>query len=154
LKNPLIKYGVTDTCLNQVKQLEHLDSGLVSVSLSQPQHVSDEGSASHYVSNYQETAKLSTISFLNEFVEATDELVAAWNKDKQHGGLHDLDSAESVLFAVYAAFFEITDSMDKLFESQGIFPTTLKCLVKQACQIRTWAQAHRISPMKKLVREL
>jgi hypothetical protein len=117
MKNPLIKYGVTDTCLNQVKQLEDLDSGLASVSLWKPQHVSDEGSVSHYVSNCQQTAKLPTISFLNEFVEATDELVAAWKKDKQHPGLHDFDSAEPALFAVYAAFFEITDSMPKLFES-------------------------------------
>jgi hypothetical protein len=154
IKNPLIKYGVTDTCLTQVKQLEPLDTGLVSVSLSQPQHISDEASVAHYVNNYgnQETVKFSTNNFLNEFVEGTDELVAAWNKVKQRAGAigpsfnvggHDLDSAERAIFAVYAAFFEITDSMHKLFESQGELTNTLKYLVKQACQIRTWAQGHK-----------
>jgi hypothetical protein len=41
------------------------------------------------------------------------------------------------------AFLETTDYMHKLFESQGKLTTTLKYLVKQACQTRTWAQAYK-----------
>ena len=54
-----------------------------------------------------------------------------------------MDQAERAVFAVYTGYFEVVDTMSSLFDSPTQAGPTLKIIIKQSCQIRSWAQKHK-----------
>jgi hypothetical protein len=115
---------------------------------------SEEVTLNNYVQNYgqYDLIKFSEIPFLNDLVEGNEKLLEGWKQLKIKAGVvgptaqiggTDLDKSERAIFAVYIAFFEISDTINRIFESQGSLSPIIKYLIKQSCMIRVWAQQYK-----------
>lgn len=119
---------------------------------------SEEVTLNNYVMNYgqYEPIKFSEIPFLNDLVEGNEKILEGWKKLKEKAGVigptaqiggAELDKSERAIFSVYIAFFEISDTINRIFESQGALSPIVKYLIKQSCMIRVWAQQYKQKQM-------
>lgn len=107
-----------------------------------------------YVSDYGfwDPAVYSEVPFLQELIEGSDWVINAWNDIRKRSGASgpafnigggEMDQAERAVFAVYTAFFEMSDTIHKLFQTPSDIGATLKHIVKQTNLIRNWAQKQK-----------
>lgn len=92
-------------------------------------------------------------SFLEEFISGSDRTLSLFADLKRQakvsdpvtslGGTH-LDQAERALFAVFMAFFDISENFSALLERPREIGEMVKYLIKETCGIRQWAQIHRL----------
>jgi hypothetical protein len=92
---------------------------------------------------------------VDEWIRGSDLISEAWNSLKIEAGAvgphyniggSELEQAERTVFAVYASLFGFADFLGLLIETKKIHNKLIKELIKQACQIRKWAQ-HRKQAM-------
>ena len=169
LKNPLLKYGVSDKSTLLSKPLPEISSDLLKIINSSMQppisnispcfsHLSvvpDYETGLHkYLETYSSLKEphFSDSPFLLELFEGSERVLKAWSELKKKSGIlgagatiggADLDQAERAVFAVYTAYFEVVDTMGKIFESPSEAGPTVKVIIKQATQIRSWAQKYK-----------
>lgn len=175
--NPLLQYGIKDSCLLIEKQPGKIDESLMILSTtpgigeklkramltrSYSEDVSRRVVRSNevavtledYVSNYGfwGESMYSENSFLQEFIDGSEWILAAWADIKKRSGVFggaasvggkDMDKAERAIFAVYSAFFEMTDTIHRLLKQPEDIGETIKYIVKQSSLIRSWAQQHK-----------
>ena len=91
-------------------------------------------------------------TFLQELINGSEKIQTAWDKVKIKAqvvgpeskiGGSELDQAERAIFAVYIAYFEMSNTIKKLFDNPGEIGATLKYIIKVSSQIRLWAQRHK-----------
>ena len=92
---------------------------------------------------------------VDEWIRGSDLISEAWNSLKLEAGAvgphyniggSELEQAERTVFAVYAGLFGFSDYLGLLIETKVVNHKLIKELIKQACQIRKWAQ-HRKQAM-------
>ena len=168
-KNPLLKYGVSDKSTLLSKPLPEISSDLLKIinaSMQPPISNISPGLAdlsvlpdyetglNLYLSTYSSLKEphFSDSPFLLELFEGSERVAKAWSELKKKSGIvggganiggGDLDQAERAVFAVYTAYFEVVDTMSKIFESPSEAGPTVKVIIKQATQIRSWAQKYK-----------
>ncbi|CAG9317539.1 unnamed protein product [Blepharisma stoltei] len=177
LSNPLLMYGIKDSCLVIAKEPGKINENLMTLSTtpgigeklkkamltrSYSEDVSRRVIRSQqvaktlddYVSDYGywESPTYSDVPFLQEFIEGKEWCLEAWKEIKKKSGVvgpatniggSEMDQAERAVFAVYTAFFEMVDTVSKLFHNPSDIGITLKNIVKQTNLIRGWAQKHK-----------
>ena len=166
MKNPLFKYGVSDSSSLLVKELPAIDSDLVSIitCFAKDEQKLDQqlalltyqkpesASLSEYLTSYAGLQPSMDHSFLSQLIEGEAKLNESWAALKKRSGVigaaatiggKDLDQAEKAVFAVYSAFFEISETIKLIFEDINNAGPTVKMIVKQSCNIRVWAQKHK-----------
>lgn len=101
--------------------------------------------------------------FLDEFICGSDRTVALFAALKRQAkvadplsslGGADMEQAERALFAVFAAFFDISQQLSGLLESPQGVGEMVKCMIKETCSIRQWAQIHRLKVINETNAEL
>ena len=169
LDNPFLKHGIFDRCLLSVRPLAKVNPDilkLVDCALEEKEFQLAEPLSSRaivqsndiglksYLTNYGQIsgATYSPSVFLQDLIEGKDEVVTCWNQLKQKcsivgpvmniGGT-ELDQAERAIFAVYTAFFEIVDTMARIFSNVNEVGRTVKLFVKESCNIRIWSQKQK-----------
>ena len=169
LSNPLLAYGVYDSALAYVDALPVIDEtiGKLSTQILKPAEylVSSELQRFSFLPNYEVGLReyleyykglgertFCSNAFLNSFVQGSEELVEAWVALRKKAGIagnhlsiggSDLDPAERAIFAVYVSFFEISDTAKAILTGSVDAGATVKSLVKEACNIRYWAQKQK-----------
>ena len=169
LENPLLKYGVSDKSTLLSKPLSAISSDIekiISSSLDSPiSNISEslrpyalvpdyETGLNSYLTTYKTLVDphFSDSPFLLELFEGSPQAIKSWDELKKKFGLigvgstiggSDLDQAERAVFAVYTGYFEVVDTMSKLFINIKDAGPTLKLFIKQSTQIRVWAQKYK-----------
>ncbi|CAG9334942.1 unnamed protein product [Blepharisma stoltei] len=170
LDNPLLKYGIDETALlsannelsEDLKNLAKLttfkdNAQDYSDALKKKALTGKSASVSleSYALSYKqrpEEARFSYIPFLQELIEGSERVKTGWAKLKKQSGVvgpstriggDEMDQAERAIFAVYIAFFEVVDTVNKLFDESEDLGKTLKYIIKQSNLIRGWAQKHK-----------
>jgi hypothetical protein len=169
LNNPLLSYGISDHSLVYVQSLPKIEDSIQKLSLQilRPAKylVSPSLQKFSFLPNYEIGLKeyldyyhsdhpkvFSSNHFFNDFVEGTEDLLAAWTALRKKSGItgnhlniggNDLDQAERAIFAVYSSFFEIGETVKGILTSSFEAGATVKSFVKEACNIRYWAQKQK-----------
>lgn len=107
-----------------------------------------------YVEQYQSQSfpENSLNPFFQQLIEGPEKIVNAWKELKKQSqvtggattiGGSELNQLERVMFGVYLSLFNVVETGSKLFENAVEVNKIFAYLVKQACNIRTWAQQIR-----------
>jgi hypothetical protein len=109
-----------------------------------------------YVLNFEgssrKLANYSEVAVLEEFIAGSDRVTSAWKELKKKAGVSgphfniggdELEAAERGVFAVYVAFFELSDFLQNYLNNPTDIGKTLRFMVKEANNIRKTAQLLR-----------
>ncbi|CAG9327548.1 unnamed protein product [Blepharisma stoltei] len=178
LANPMLKYGISDNALAIIKDPSPVNQDLITLATNKSlvkkakraltlsgypeviknRIIKSKSSAitlGDYIASYQKIQKnpsFSNIQFLQELIDGSDRVKAAWTNLKKKSGIFgpstntggsEMDQAERAIFAVYIAFFDVIDTVNKIFDSPEEVGLTLKFIIKQSNLIRGWAQKHK-----------
>lgn len=110
-----------------------------------------------YIANYTASAaslaQYSENLIIEEWIAGSERVCEAWSIMKKDAGSvgpqltvggREMEQAERAVFAVYTTFFDFIDVLGNLIESpKQVNDTVLKSFIRQACQIRKWAQQQK-----------
>ena len=96
--------------------------------------------------------KYSDVDLVEQLIGGSENVISAWRDLKQAAGIKgpatniggtEMNQAERAVFAVYISVFDITETVSKTFANTTNVSNSIKYLVKQSCNIRTWAQKRK-----------
>ena len=96
--------------------------------------------------------KYSDTAVVEELIVGSDYIIGGWRDLKQAAGIKgpastiggtELNQAERAVFAVYISLFDITEIVSNIFGNIMQVGNSVRYMVKQACNIRTWAQKRK-----------
>lgn len=132
------------------EKLSHRAPSFTQASKSEPNPMK---SINSYIHNFTASAtNLATYSedeTLEEWISGSDRSKETWNYLKKSDGsiLHmsliggqEMEKAERALFAVYAAFFDFTNTLKSIINQPKESDEMMNYIVQQCCNIRKWAQ--------------
>ena len=162
---PLFRYGINDKVLSLFSFSAQLPEKLVKlvgkenktalVGINKKLVV--KGTENNELASYTSAfgkweKKYSDTEIVEELINGSENVVSAWRELKQVSGVKgpssniggsEMNQAERAIFAVYISLFGVTETVSKIFQKTGVVGNSIKYIVKQSCNIRTWAQKRK-----------